>query len=159
MPPRVPPPTHACVNSCMKSTMRHLGIGLLLGSALSIVTAQAQVYREGPYGRGGYRDDRGYGRGDAINRTLSDINRVRSYGWSDRRERKHLDQAERELVKFQDKLVRGRFDYHHLDQGIEHLNRALNSYQMNPRDRDVLARDLITLRDFRNGGRGYYDRR
>lgn len=140
------------------------------GSLLS-----AQVYRDDPYYRdgrdaygqpGGYRDNRDYrdyrdrGRADTVNRVIEDLRRARSYDYVDHHERKHFEHAERELVKFQDRYYSGRFDRHHLDEAINDLHHLVNARQVNPRDRDLLARDLDMLRDFRaRGSYGYYDRR
>lgn len=100
---------------------------------------------------GGY--DRRVQSGDIVRRVADDISRARSYGYLGRSERNHLEKAERELFKFQDRWSRGRFDRDPLDDAISHLNHVVNGSRIDPRERDVLARDLYALRDFRESAR------
>ncbi len=128
------------------------GIGLAFA-----LTAGAQVYggyRGDPYYRGDY--DRGYRGGygeDIIGQTMADLSRASAYN---RREWKHFDHAQRELGKFQEKWARGHFDSHALDETIDELKHLAYSGRLNPRDREILGRDIEPLREFR-ASRGYYD--
>lgn len=137
----------------------------VLGSALLCASLSAQVYRDG-YGRpvDPYRDRGNYGGynrpdravGDPVNHTLDDIRRARSHGWTSRHDSKEFDKAENELFKFHERLARGRFENHHLDEAISHIQRLVNSARIEPRERDYLARDLYSLRDFRASAAGRY---
>jgi len=138
---------------------------LVLGGVLLSSFASAQVYRD----RNGsdYRGDNNYGRGDAVSRTLNDLHRVQSSGWIDRRDRDNFQDATKELLKFQDRRRDGRFDRGSLDDAIGEIQRIVNGGRVHPRARDILARDLYSLRDLRSYGdqsynrydRGRYDRR
>lgn len=97
---------------------------------------------------------------DVITHVLGDLSRMRSYGFVDRHERKHFENARRDLIRFRDRWMSGRFDRGRLDSAIENLRHLAASDQVHPRDRGILARDLDALRDFRSyGGRPEYGRR
>ena len=162
--------------------MQRFSRSLLLSSAILLLgfTANAQrsdpYYRDDPYyrGRGVYLDDDyryrnngpyAYGRntGSLINQVMSDISRAASYARVDGHERRHFDDAIQKLREFQDRWAQGKFDQHKLDKAIEDLQHLANAAQLRPRDRDMLANDLVALRDFRanrgqysNGGNGVY---
>ena len=115
--------------------------------------------------QGSYRDDDGYyqrgpySRGyDAVDRALSDLERLRSYRWVDHHERDHFERARRDLLRFSENRARGRFDKDRLDGAIENMQHLANADQVHPRDRQVLRRDLAALRDYRARG-GYSYRR
>jgi hypothetical protein len=140
--------------------MRNALPGGLLTVLLAAGTAGAQ-YRD-PYGnpypndRRGYADQGRHDRGlDPIDRTLSDLDRAESARFVDRGNRRHLDDARKDLIRFVENRSRGRFDRGRLDNAIGHLEHLLRSPQLHPRDREVLARDRDALRDFRTRG-GYY---
>jgi hypothetical protein len=145
--------------------MKNLTAKLLMGAALlgGAVCAQAQwngTWRnDRPYGYGGQYDGR-YGRGgDVVGSTLRDLERVRSFGWNGH-ERKHVDQARNDLMRFEDKWRSGRWDNGRLDNAIGHIQSVVNSGRISPRDRDMLVRGLYSLREFRsNRGWGYGYRR
>ena len=121
------------------------------------ITAGAQDY--------GRRYDRDHDRRDAysrfdrdiIGRTMSDLSRVGAYSGYDHHNRKRVDHAQRELMKFQEKWARGGFDSHPLDEAIDEMKDLVRSDHVGPRERIVLMRDIEGLRDFR-ANRGYYDR-
>lgn len=121
------------------------GFSLLLCAGL----ASAQ-YRD----RGPNRDD--YTRGDVIRRALDHVSNSRSYAWVDRHERGHFDQAQRDLSIFQDHWRRGRFDKDRLDGAIENLRDLADADQVNPRERELLRRDVRDLREFRANRGGNY---
>jgi hypothetical protein len=106
-----------------------------------------------PYDRGG----RGYYGGDIIGRTMSDLNRAGMWARHDKHDRKRVDHAQRELMKFQDKWARGKFDSHPLDEAIDEMKDLVGSNHVSPRDREMLMRDVEGLRAFRASG-GYYGR-
>jgi hypothetical protein len=146
-------------------------LALIVTGTVSIALAQGPYPRDG-YGNpgynnrgysGGYRDyDRGgYGRsnGTVIDRVMGDLSQTGSYGWMDGRDRKHINHAQDDLMRFQEKWSRGRFDRGRLDRAIDNLQHVVNSSRLDPRRRDRLASDLYDLRDFRNRGSyngGYY---
>jgi hypothetical protein len=121
-----------------------------IGLAFTL-TAGAQGYggRPGDYGRGWG----GYGE-DVIGRTMADLSRVSA---DDQRDWKRVDHAQRELSKFRGKRARGEFDTHALDETIDELKRLTYSGRLNPRDREILARDIEPLREFR-ARRGYFNK-
>ena len=105
-----------------------------------------------------YGNDRsGYGRnqGSLIGRIRSDLNRAASNGRLDGHERKHFDEAARKLQDFEGRWAQGRFDTGKLDGAIENLNHLANADRVNRRDRQMLARDVEELRQFR-AGRGRF---
>ncbi len=141
--------------------------------ALFLLLAASAVYGQRydsygrPYDRDGRYDRRydGYRGSDAVNRTLDDLSRARSYLYTDHHERKHFDKAQSELLKFQDRWARGHFDNGRLDEAIENVQHLVNADRVSPRDREILRQDLFALREFRStrgrfdGGRDPYYRR
>jgi hypothetical protein len=104
-------------------------------------------YRRNGNARGGYSRS-------IVDQVMNDLSRARSYGRVDNHERKHFDNAQRDLGRFQQKWSRGDFDRGRLDSAIENISHVAQSNQVSPRDRDILYRDLTALRDFRaSGGR------
>lgn len=153
---------------------RYLIIPALLGIA---VLGQSQVYGQGPWGRDDRyprrddpyyrndpydRNDSYYGRNGsyggryghnsaAVDRAMSDLQRLRG-GWFNH-DRKHIDKALSELSKFQDKYYRrGKFDSGHLDKAIDNMKKIVDNGR--GRDRDMIYNDIMMLRDFRASG-GY----
>lgn len=156
------------------SRLAAIGAGVLLAAATAGAQYRNNQYpnNDPRYGNGRYgNDDRGYGgqgrqggayRGDLVDRVLSDLDRSQYAAGGDRRQWKELEQARRDLVRFRENWMRGRFDRDRIDGAIHHLDRLVESRWLEPRARDILARDLYALRDFRAGGgynRGDYGRR
>lgn len=132
---------------------------LILLSCIAAMAASAQWYprdRDRDRDRDRYedRDDRDY-RGNrggglaVIDRALSDLERNRSWGRVDGHERRHMEQARYDLMRFRENWFRGKFDKDRLDGAIEHLNDLANADQVDRRDRRIFARDRDMLRDFR----------
>ncbi len=137
---------------------RFLILPALLGMAIAAQAQRYDAYGQ-PYGPNGY--DRGYYydpgyRGDAIDAAVSDLRRVRT-GWFDGHDQHHIDKAVSELYKFEDKYRRGKWDGDHLDRAIDNMKALTDSGRLRPRDRDLIYRDIMSLRDFR-ASRGRYDR-
>jgi hypothetical protein len=65
------------------------------------------------------------------------------------RDQARLARTKFELDELQQKLGRGFYDERELDEVTQALQEVVNSNRLNGRDRDVLARDLDRLRDFR----------
>lgn len=132
--------------------MRHWMTSGLLAAGLLIATLPAAA--QGPW-RGRYSN------APVIDRVLSDIDRAGYNGYADRHERNRLENARRDLIRFQDNWARGRFDRDRLDSAIDNLHHVVDSGRIDPRARGLLARDMDILRDFRanrGSGYGYRDR-
>ena len=97
----------------------------------------------------------GYRRPDPVNTTLNDLDRAGARAYVDHHERKHFDQARRDLLRFEDNFRRGKFDRGRLDSAIDNLNHLANSRQIAPRERETFYRDIQMLRDFRASGSSY----
>ena len=134
---------------------------VLIGGVLFGPTTFAQDYGRRYERDDRYRDSHGeYGTwdrgGNPVDRAMSDLRRAASFGAYDRHERSRVDHALRALSKFDDRLRRGKFDHHALDEAIENMDHLVRGRGLNSRARDMLARDVTMLRDFRASG---YDRR
>src|SRR5579863_396498 len=73
--------------------------------------------------------------------------------WSGRasdKERRRLAKTEEELTKMQADLEHGRFDNGILNDVIDSIRKSSNDDRLPPRDRDVLADDLVRLKDYQN---------
>ncbi len=139
--------------------MRH---AVLVGAGVMLFTISACAQYRAPYPRpyhGGPARSAGL-----IDRVLADLDRTRSYGFVDHHERKHFDQARKDLLRFRDHWYDGRFDKDRLDGAIANIDHLAYANQVHPRDRRILARDVEDLREFRAarggyGAYGYRDRR
>jgi hypothetical protein len=102
-------------------------------------------YRDSRYG-----DYRGGRSGIAVvERALNDLQRNRSAGRVDGHERKHMEQARYDLIRFRENWSRGKFDKDRLDGAIENLADLARADQVHPRDRQMFARHRDNLREFR----------
>jgi hypothetical protein len=133
---------------------RLLVVPALLGAAIAAQAQRYDAYGQ-PYGpdRSYYEGTHG---GDALDRAISDLRRVRA-GWFDGHDQHHIDKAVSELYKFEDKYRRGHWDGDHLDRAIDNMKSLTESGRLRPRDRDQIYGDIMALRDFRTS-RGRYDR-
>jgi hypothetical protein len=143
---------------------------LILGLAANAQTRGQDPYqapRTDPYyrNRDGYGDDRysqqrpyGYGRNDQslIDRVMTDLNRAAEGARLDGHERRHFDEVAGNLQDFESRWARGKFDTGKLDKAIHNLEHLAEADRVRGRDRDMLARDLEALRQFR-ASRGRYD--
>ncbi len=138
--------------------MRRIFGNLALGGACVLLLAAGANAQWRPYdnddGYGRYdRGPRSYGY-DPVNRTLNDLDRVFARSYTDNHERRHMENARRDLIRFQDRWARGRFDKDRLDSAIDNIHHLVNADQVDPRARQMLARDMDDLRAFR-ANRGY----
>lgn len=114
------------------------------------------------YGRNGdYRNGRdgNYGRSsrnNVVSRVISDLERSRSYRRVNDHDRKHYEKAREELQRFQSSWANGKFDTGRLDKAIDNLKDLAQSDRVDPRERQIFARDIEDLRQFR-ASRGYSD--
>ena len=73
--------------------------------------------------------------------------------WSGRaadRERARLGRTEEELTKMQADLDQGRWDNGILNDVIDSIRKSSNDERLAPRDRDVLADDVVRLKEFQD---------
>lgn len=99
-----------------------------------------------------YREPYGQRRGpefDVTGRVLRNIDSVRGGPWWGRGELNQLDKARNDLYRFQDNFSRGRFDRGRLDSAIGHLDNVARGRRVPPRERDMIQRDVMELREFR----------
>jgi hypothetical protein len=66
------------------------------------------------------------------------------------RERERLARTEEELTKMQGDLDHGRFDNGVLNDVIDSVRKSSNDERLSRRDRDVLADDVIRLKDYQD---------
>ena len=108
--------------------------------------------------QGRYGNDR-YGYGDnrhpLIGRVLSDLDRAAGNARFDGRERKHFEEAARQLEQFEDRRMQGKFDNGKIHEAIEELDHLVKSDRVSGRDREILARDREELRQFSSSRGGY----
>ena len=121
--------------------------GLVLAAVIGAGQLQGQAgYRYGP---GGFR-------ANIIDQVRQDVAQVQSRSRVDRHERDHFRAVQQELADFERRLARGRFEKGPLDRAIDNLNHLVDSDQIDPRGRRILANDRANLRNFRSsGGAGY----
>ena len=116
--------------------------------------------------RDSYTDDRysqqrayGYRRNQQflIDRVMTDLNRAAESARLDGHERKHFDEVAGNLQEFAARWARGKFDTGKLDKAIHNLEHLAEADRVRGRDRDMLARDLADLRQFRASRGRYYE--
>ena len=59
---------------------------------------------------------------------------------------------------FESRFDQGRYEKHHLDEAIDHIQHVVNSNSLDPRDRGALAEDLRRMRDYREFRNHHGDR-
>jgi hypothetical protein len=116
-----------------------------------------RYYDNGGNYTGGYPpQDRRYGAraGSPVDQALRDLEYAGSNRYLSRGDRKKFEKAREELMEFQNKLYRGRFDRHELDDAIYAMQRVAE------RDRgngygggSPLWDDVQRLREFRDSNR------
>lgn len=113
-----------------------------------------RIYRNDPYGGGyGYGNSSGYGNQAAvINRTMQNLRSAASRNRVDGHERDHLNRAMSELQNM--RYNQGYPDSRSLSRVLEDLDHLSRADQINPRDRQILARDRQALASM-SGGYGY----
>jgi hypothetical protein len=97
---------------------------------------------------GHYSEERGPALLDRVRR---DVDRAESesVGMASGGDHKRFNKVRGDLGEFEGKLAAGRFDKHELDDTIKNLQRVVSDNRLPYQDRDVLARDLAQLREFR----------
>jgi hypothetical protein len=79
----------------------------------------------------------------------SDLEHIWNGRASDK-EHRRLERTEEELTNMQADLDQGRWDNGLLNDVIDSIRKSSNDERLPPRDRDILADDLIRLKDFQD---------
>ena len=106
--------------------------------------------------RGSYPQDRRYGSrgGSPVDQSLRDLDYAASNRYLSRGDQKRFDKARRQLLEFQNKLYRGRFDRHELDEAISAMQSAADHDRVDRyRGSSPLWDDVQRLREFRDSNR------
>ena len=126
-------------------TMRRFLTALAILAALTLSAAAQDWYHEreerfrGEHWRGPHLHAR-------ANRSGARLERAARPG----RNARGLQKTEEELTKMQADLDQGRFDNGILNDVIDSIRKSSNDDRLAPRDRDVLADDLIRLKDYQD---------
>ena len=75
---------------------------------------------------------------------------ILNYRFRHCRERVRLDKTKEELYKMQVDLDQGRFDNGLLNDVIDSLRKSSNDDRLSTRDKEIIADDLVRLKDFQN---------
>src|SRR5579862_7669604 len=102
-----------------------------------------------------YRDREERFRGEAWRKSVflqvrTDLEHIWSADRAADRERKRLDTTKQELTKMQADLDQGRWDNNILNDVIDSIRKSSNDDRLAPRDRAVLADDLVRLKEFQD---------
>jgi len=122
---------------------RFLTVGVIM-TALALTAVAQDWYHE--------REERFRGeqwRAHVFMHVRSDLEHVWSGRASDK-ERKRIERTEEELTKMQADLEQGRFDNGILNDVIDSIRKSANDDRLAPRDRNVLADDLVRLKDYQD---------
>lgn len=115
-----------------------------------------RAQNRGNYGDYGTYGNTGYNRGASVQRVMNDLNSVASRNYADGHERKHFDDAMKNLQKFDNAWRSGKWDQKPLDKAIESMEHLAGADQIRGRDRDMIHSDLAFLRDLRANRGGSY---
>jgi hypothetical protein len=113
-------------------------------AALALSTVAQDWYRE--------REERFRGdqwRPHVFMHVRSDLEHVYT-GHAADKERKRIEKTEEELTKMQADLDQGRFDNGILNDAIDSIRKSSNDDRLPPRDRAVLADDVVHLKDYQD---------
>jgi hypothetical protein len=80
----------------------------------------------------------------------TDLDHVWSAVHASDKERTRLDRTKEELTKMQADLDQGRWDNGILNDVIDSIRKSSNDQRLAPRDREVLADDLVRLKDYQD---------
>jgi hypothetical protein len=122
---------------------RFLTVGLIM-TALALSAVAQDWYHE--------REERFRGeqwRAHVFMHVRADLEHVWSGRASDK-ERRRIVRTEEELTKMQADLDQGRFDNGILNDVIDSIRKSSNDDRLPPRDRNVLADDLVRLKDYQD---------
>ena len=116
----------------------------LMVAALAVTAVAQDWYHD--------RDARYHGeewRSHVFTNVRTDLEHIYSGAAADR-ERTRLVKTEEELTKLQGDLERGHFDNGILNDVIDSIRKSSNDDRLNERDREVLADDLVRLKDYQD---------
>jgi hypothetical protein len=107
------------------------------------------------FGQDWYHDREERFRGDqwrpkVFEHVRTDLEHVWSAFHAAERERARLDKTKEELTKLQADYDQNRFDNGILNDVIDSIRKSSNDDRLAPRDRQVLADDVVRLKDFQN---------
>ena len=80
----------------------------------------------------------------------TDLEHVWSVNRAADRERRRIQRTKEELTKMQADLDQGRWDNGLLNDVIDSLRKSSNDERLAPRDREVLADDVVRLKDYQD---------
>lgn len=80
----------------------------------------------------------------------SDLEHIWSVNGAADRERRRIERTKEELTKMQADLDQGRWDNGLLNDTIDSLRKSSNDERLAPRDRQVLADDVVRLKDYQD---------
>jgi hypothetical protein len=80
----------------------------------------------------------------------TDLDHVWSAVRASDKERERLDKTKEELTKMQVDWNQGRFDNGILNDVIDSIRKSSDDQRLAPRDREVLADDLVRLKDYQD---------
>jgi hypothetical protein len=80
----------------------------------------------------------------------TDLDHVGSAFHASDKERARLEKTKDELSKMQEDLDHGRWDNGLLNDAIDSIRKSSNDERLSPRDRQVLADDVIRLKDYQD---------
>ena len=123
--------------------MNRIFLSISIASTLLAVSAFGQYDR--PYGDRDYaRQDRGL-----FDKARMDLDRAGAYPYASRADRKRFDEARSKLFDFESRFDQGRYEKHHLDEAIDHIQKVVSANSLDARDRGALSEDLRQMRDYR----------
>ncbi len=125
--------------------MRQTITASLIMAALALSAVGQDWYHE--------RDERFGGeqwRAHIFMHVRTDLEHVWSAVRASDKERRRLDRTKEELTKMQADLDQGRFDNGLLNDVIDSIRKSSNDDRLAPRDRQVLAVDLVRLKDYQD---------
>lgn len=127
----------------------------LLAAAPSLIAHDDDHRRDDRRYSDRYRNsysDRTYRRANPVDLALRDLNSIRSRSRVDDHESKHFRRATEELLQFDERARRGKFDRGSLDDAIDNMEHLAQARQIHPRDRARLRDHLFALRALRSRG-------
>ena len=80
----------------------------------------------------------------------TDLDHVWSAFRASDKERRRLERTKEELTKMQADLDQGRWDNGIMNDVIDSLRKSANDDRLAPRDREVIADDLVRLKEFQD---------
>jgi hypothetical protein len=107
------------------------------------------------FGQDWYREREERFRGEEWKRQVfvhvrTDLDHIWSAVRASDKERERLEKTKEELTKMQADLNQGRWDNGILNDVIDSIRKSSNDERLAPRDREVLADDLVRLKDYQD---------